>query len=60
MVHVPKTGGTTLTFTFGPHSDMIAKYPFLGVVLDPASPNELRWKFKRQLDQDTFVGGVLA
>jgi len=45
MIHVPKTGGTTLTYTFGPHSDMIAKYPFLGQVLDTTAPNELRWKF---------------
>ena len=45
MVHIPKTGGTTLTYTFGPHSDMIAKYPFLAPVLDVSAPNQLRWKF---------------
>jgi hypothetical protein len=45
MVHIPKTGGTTLTYTFGPHSDMIAKYPFLAPVLDLSAPNQLRWKF---------------
>jgi len=37
MIHLPSTGRTTVTYTFGPHSDMIAKYSFLGHVLDTAA-----------------------
>ena len=46
IIHVPKTGGTTLTYTFGPYSDTIAKYPFLGKVIDLNVPNRIRFNFE--------------
>jgi len=55
MIHVPKTGGTTLTFLFGQYSDNLRKFPFLRRVLDVNAPNQIRWNFKDSLEYSRIL-----